>query len=294
MNYELNDLSVFAAVAKARSFTRAAAQLGVSQSALSHTVRGLEQKLGLQLLARTTRSVSPTAVGAALLKEVAPALEQIATAVSDAWRLRDRPAGRVRLLISRIAAPMILVPKLAAFVRAYPDIDLDVSTVSGPVDLIAAEFDAGIQIGEFIQRDMIAMRVSKDQRYAVVGSPDYFETHATPRTPRDLQQHQCIGIRTPTGSYRWEFQKGRRALSVNVTGPLTIDDTNVVIQAALDGVGLGLVLEDQVLQYIANRRLIRVLEDWCPPFPGFFLFYPSRRNQPAALTALISALRLSK
>jgi len=293
MRNELNELAAFATVADERSFTRAAARLGVSQSALSHTIRGLEQRLELQLLARTTRSVSPTAAGAALLKELTPALEQIEGALSEARKLRDRPAGRVRLVISRNAAPMVLLPKLAAFSRAYPDIVLDVVTVSGAVDLIAGEFDAGIQIGECIQRDMVAIHVSKDLRLSIVGSPGYFEAHGIPKAPRDLNDHPCIGIRIPTGAYRWEFQKGRKSITVNASGPLLIDDPQMVIQAALNGVGLGIAFEEQVAEYIAKRRLVRVLEDWCPPFPGFFMFYPSRRNQPAALSVLIRTLRLS-
>lgn len=293
MRSELNELVSFATVADERSFTRAAARLGVSQSALSHTIRGLEQRLELQLLARTTRSVSPTTAGAALLKDLAPALEQIEGALSEVRRLRDRPAGRIRLVISRTAALMVLLPKLPAFAQAYPEITLDVVTVSGPADLVAGEFDAGIQIGESIQRDMVAVRVSKDLRLAFVGAPDYFQLHGIPKTPRDLNDHRCLGIRSSAGPYRWEFEKGRKSITVNVSGPLMIDDPNMVIHAALNGVGLGIAFEDQVAEYIAKRRLIRVLEDWCPLFPGFFMYYPSRRNQPAALTALISTLRMS-
>ena len=291
MRTELNELAAFAAVADERSFTRAAVRLGVTQSALSHTVRGLEQRLELQLLARTTRNVAPTAAGAALLKELTPALEQIERALGEARRLRDNPAGRVRLLVSRNAATMVLLPKLAAFAKAYPDIVLDVVTVSGPADLIAGEFDAGIQIGESIQRDMVAVRVSKDLRLAIVGSPEYFDSHGTPKSPRDLNDHPCISIRTPTGAYRWEFEKGRKSITVSVSGPLLIDDPNMIIQAALNAVGIGVAFDDQVSEHIAKQRLIRVLEDWCPPFPGFFMYYPSRRNQPAALAALIKTLR---
>ncbi len=293
MRNELSDLAVFATVAGERSFTRAAARLGVSQSALSHTIRGLERRLGLQLLARTTRSVAPTAAGNALLKDLAPALEQIERSVAEARKLRDRPGGRVRLGVSRPAAYMVLLPKLPSFAKAYPDVTLDVITTNDPIDVVAGEFDAGIQIGEFIQRDMIAVRVSKDVRFAVVGSPAYFESREIPRTPRDLNGHPCIGIRLLGGAYRWEFGKGRKLQTVNVQGPAVFDDTNLVIQAALSGVGLGLAFEGQVAELIAKRRLVRVLEDWCPTFPGFFLYYPSRRNQPAALSALINSLRLS-
>jgi DNA-binding transcriptional LysR family regulator len=292
MRNELNELAVFATVAEERSFTRAAARLGVSQSALSHTIRGLEERLGLQLLARTTRSVSPTTAGIAVLKELTPALDQIERSISEARKLQHRPRGRVRLVVSRSGAFMVLLSKLASFAKAYPEVVLDVVTLNEPADVIAGQFDAGIHIGEFIQRDMIAVRVSKDLRFAVVGSPEYFKVHDVPREPRDLHNHPCIGIRLGAGPYRWEFEK-RRRVTVNVQGPAVFDDTNLVIQAAVNGVGLGLAFEEQVAELIMKRRLIRVLEDWCPPFPGFFLYYPSRRNQPAALTALINALRLS-
>jgi len=292
MRNELNELAVFATVAEERSFTRAAARLGVSQSALSHTIRGLEERLGLQLLARTTRSVSPTTAGIAVLKELTPALDQIERSISEARKLRHRPGGRVRLVVSRSGAFMVLLSKLASFAKAYPEVVLDVVTLNEPADVIAGQFDAGIHTGEFIQRDMIAVRVSKDLRFAVVGSPEYFKSHDIPREPRDLNNHPCIGIRLGAGPYRWEFEK-RRKVTVNVQGPAVFDDTNLVIQAAANGVGLGLAFEEQVAELIMKRRLIRVLEDWCPPFPGFFLYYPSRHNQPAALTALINALRLS-
>jgi DNA-binding transcriptional LysR family regulator len=288
----LNELAVFATVAEERSFTRAAARLGVSQSALSYTIRGLEERLGLRLLARTTRSVSPTTAGIAVLKELTPALDQIERSISEARKIQHRPGGRVRLVVSRSGAFMVLLSKLASFAKAYPEVVLDVVTLNEPADVIAGQFDAGIHIGEFIQRDMIAVRVSKDLRFAVVGSPEYFKSHDVPREPRDLNNHPCIGVRLGAGPYRWEFEKGRKVI-VNVQGPAVFDDTNLMIQAAVNGVGLGLAFEEQVAELIMKRRLIRVLEDWCPPFPGFFLYYPSRHNQPAALTALINALRLS-
>jgi DNA-binding transcriptional LysR family regulator len=293
MRNELNELAAFSMVAGERSFTRAAVRLGVSQSALSHTIRGLEQRLELQLLARTTRSVAPTAAGAALLKDLSPALEQIDRALNEARSIRDRPAGRLRIVMSRSAVAMVLLPRLAAFAEAYSDVVLDVVTVTGPVDLVAAEFDAGIQIGEFIQKDMIAVRVTQELRLAVVGSPSYFASRSIPQKPKDLNDHRCVGLRLPGGQYRWEFEQGRKAVTVGVNGPLIIDDTNLAIQAALAGVGLGLAFEEQVAEYVAKRRLIRVLKDWSPPFPGFFMYYPSRRHQPAALSALVHALRLS-
>jgi DNA-binding transcriptional LysR family regulator len=293
MRNELNQLTAFAVVASERSFTRAAAKLGVSQSALSHTIRGLEHRLDLKLLARTTKSVAPTAAGAALLRDLAPALEQIDRALNSARSVRHRPAGRLRIVMSRSAARMVFLPKLAAFAKAYPEVLLDVVTVTGPVDIVAGEFDAGIQLGEFIQKDMIAVRVTRELRLAAVGSPAYFASRSIPQKPKDLNDHQCIGLRLPGGAYRWEFEQGRKAVTVGANGPLLIDDTDLVIQAALSGVGIGLAFEEQVAEHIAKRRLVRVLEDWCPPFPGFFMYYPSRQHQPAALAALVQALRLS-
>ncbi|MCG7509049.1 LysR substrate-binding domain-containing protein [Mesorhizobium retamae] len=291
MKSELNELAAFAMVARERSFTRAAAKLGVSQSALSHTIRGLEQRLELRLLARTTKSVAPTAAGAALLQDLSPALEQIAVALDKARSVRHRPAGRLRIVMSRSAAVMVMLPRLAAFAEAYPDVVLDVATVTGPVDLVAGEFDAGIQLGEYIQKDMIAVRVSPDLRLAVVGSPGYFSSRSIPREPKDLNDHRCITLRLPGGPYRWEFERGRKSVTIGVNGPLVIDDTHLVIQAALAGVGLGLVYDEQVAEDIADGRLVRVLEDWTPPIPGFFMYYPSRHHQPTALSALVTALR---
>jgi DNA-binding transcriptional LysR family regulator len=292
MKNELGELSAFAIVAEERSFTRAAVRLGVSQSALSHSMRGLERRLGLQLLARTTRSVSPTAAGTALLSELAPALERIERAVGEARKQRENPAGRIRLIIPRTATQMVLLPKLAKFARTYPEIVLEVTSSNDPVDLVAGEYDAGVQIGEFIQRDMIAVPVTNEMRLAVVGSPEYFELNPIPRHPQDLKEHSCIGFRFSNGLYRWEFEKGRKALTVSPQGPVSFDDPGLVIQAVLDGVGIGTAMEETLTDLIAERRLVQVLRDWCPSFPGYFLYYPSRRNQPAALAALISTLRL--
>ena len=290
---ELAELSAFATVAEERSFTRAASRLGISQSALSHSVRGLEKRLGLQLLARTTRSVSPTAAGTALLQELAPALERIARAVAETRKQRENPAGRIRLIIPRTATQMVILPKLARFNRTYPEIILEITSSNDPVDLVAGKYDAGVQLGEFIQRDMIAVRVTKEMRLAVVGSPGYFESNPIPRSPRDLKDHSCIGFRFSNGLYRWEFEKGRKTLTVSPQGPASFDDPDLVIQAVLDGVGIGTTMEDTIADLIADRRLVQVLRDWCPSFPGYFLYYPSRHNQPAALSALIS-LRLSE
>jgi DNA-binding transcriptional LysR family regulator len=292
MRNDLSELSAFAIVAEERSFTRAAARLGISQSALSHSMRGLEKRLGLQLLARTTRSVSPTASGLSILKELAPALERIERALADSRKQRETPSGRIRLIIPRTATKMVLLPKLAHFVRSYPEIVLEVTSSNDPVDLIAGEFDAGVQLGEFIQRDMIAVRVTNELRLAVVGSPEYFESNSIPRHPQDLKNHSCIGFRFSRGLYRWEFEKGRKSLTVSPQGPASFDDPELVIQAVLDGIGIGTAMEDSLQALIANGRLVQVLRDWCPSFPGYFLYYPSRRNQPAALAALIDCLRL--
>jgi len=293
MKNDLGELAAFAVVAEERSFTRAAARLGISQSALSHSMRSLEKRLGLQLLARTTRSVSPTAVGTALLQDLTPALERIERSLAEARKRRESPTGRIRLIIPRPATYMVLLPKLARFARTYPEIVLEVTSSYDPVDLVAGEYDAGVQIGEFIQRDMIAVRVSKDLRLAVVGSPEYFKARKIPRTPRDLKDHSCIGFRFSSGIYRWEFEKGRKALTVNPQGPATFDDPDLVVQAVLNGVGIATTVEQPISEMIAKGRLVQVLRDWCPTFPGYFLYYPSRRNQPAALAALINTLRLS-
>jgi DNA-binding transcriptional LysR family regulator len=289
---ELAELSAFATIAEERSFTRAAARLGISQSALSHSIRGLEKRLGLQLLARTTRSVSPTAAGTALLLELAPALERIELAVAESRKQRESPSGRIRLVIPRTATEMVIIPKLAQFARTYPEIVLEITSSNDPVDLVAGEYDAGVQLGEFIHRDMIAVRVTEEMRLAVVGSPAYFELNPIPRHPQDLKDHSCIGFRFSNGLYRWEFEKGRKALTVSPQGPASFDDPDLVIRAVLDGVGIGTAMEATLTGLFAKRRLVQVLRDWCPSFPGYFLYYPSRRNQPRALAALIDTLRL--
>ena len=291
---DLAELSAFAAVAEERSFSRAAARLAVSPSALSHSMRSLEKRLGVQLLARTTRSVAATTVGSALLQELAPAFERIGKAVSETMKQRERPAGRIRLVIPRTATEMVILPKLAKFARDYPEIVLEVTSSNDPVDLIAGEYDAGIQLGEFIHRDMVAVPVTGEMRLAVVGSPQYFESNTIPRHPQDLKDHSCIGFRFSNRLYRWEFEKGRKALTVSPQGPASFDDPDLVIQAVLDGVGIGTAMEATLAELIAKKRLIQILRDWCPSFPGYFLYYPSRRNQPAALAALIAAIRLSK
>jgi DNA-binding transcriptional LysR family regulator len=290
---DLPDLAAFATVVEERSFTRAAIRLGVSQSALSHSMRSLEKRIGVQLIARTTRSVSATAAGTTLLQELAPALERIGNAFAETMQLRQSPAGRIRLVIPRSAAEMVLMPKLAGFARKYPDIVLEVTSSNDPVDLVAGEFDAGVQLGEYIQRDMIAVRVTGEMRLVVVGSPAYFQSHPIPKHPQDLKEHSCIGFRFTNGMYRWEFEKGRKTLTFNPQGPVSFDDPDLVIQAVLDGVGIGTSMERNLAVLLNRKRLMQVLEDWCPSFPGYFLYYPSRRNQPAALAALIETLRVS-
>jgi DNA-binding transcriptional LysR family regulator len=260
---------------------------------MSHAIRGLEEALGVRLLSRTTRSVAPTEAGERVLTRLRPALTEVQEALDQLSGLRDKPAGRLRLLMPRLVGTELLSPKLAEFTRDYPDVVLDITTDDTRLDIVAGGFDAGIHFGEYIQKDMIAVRVSKDHRAAIVGAPAYFKGHQKPKTPHDLLKHRCINFRHGNaGVYRWEFEKGKKSLSVAVNGPLIVDDVDIVIRASIDGIGIAFVGEDKVAQDLAKGALIRVLEDWCQPFPGFFLYYPSRRNQPAALAALINTLRL--
>jgi DNA-binding transcriptional LysR family regulator len=292
---ELSVLSAFLAVAEERSFTRAAKRLRVSTSALSHAIRGLEDRLGVRLLARTTRSVAPTNAGEQLLARLRPALGDIRGALELISGFGDRPVGRVRLVVSPIAAARVLASKLGRFAREYPDVVLDITTDESRVDLVAAGFDAGIHLGEFIEQDMVVIRVSEDLRPAIVGSPRYFESHPKPASPRDLLGHRCINFRHGSaGVYSWEFDKGDQSLTVAVNGPLIVDDVELMIGAAIDGVGLAFADEERVAPHLASGALVRVLEDWCPPFPGFFLYYPRQRQLPAALSALVETLRLSR
>jgi len=292
---DLSVLAAFAAVADERSFTRAAVRLGVSTSALSHSIRGLEERLGVRLLARTTRTVAPTDAGQRLLARLQPALEDIDGALTEVGRLRAKPAGVVRLIAPPIAIGMAVSPKLARFARDYPDIVLDITADDDSRrDLVAGRFDAGIHLGEFLQRDMVAVKVTGEQRAAIVAAPSYFDSHPKPKTPRDLTAHRCIRYRMGADGpvYRWEFEKRGRPVTVAVTGPFIVNDVELTIRAALDGVGLAFALEEHAAEHIARRRLVRVLEDWCPAFDGFFLYYPSRRQQPAAIQALVDAVRV--
>jgi DNA-binding transcriptional LysR family regulator len=290
---DLNILAVFVAVAEERSFTKAGKRLGVSPSAMSHAIRGLEEDTGVRLLSRTTRSVAPTEAGEQLLARLRPALTDVQDALDQLSDLRDKPAGRLRLLVPRLAGTTVLGPKLAKFTHDYPAVVLDITADDSRLDIVAGGFDAGIHFGEYIQKDMIAVRVSKDHRAAIVGAPGYFKSHPKPKTPHDLLKHRCINFRHGTaGLYRWEFDKGNKSLSVSINGPLIVDDVETLIRAAIDGVGLAFVSDERVIPQLESGELVRVLDDWCQPFPGFFLYYPSRRQQPAALSALIATLRL--
>lgn len=292
---DLSALTAFLTVAEERSFTRAAKRLGVSPSAISHAMRTLEEDLGVRLLSRTTRSVAPTHAGESLLARLRPALGEVQEALDQVSGLRNQPSGRVRLLVPRLAVTTVLAPRLGQFARDYPDIVLEITTGDSRMDIVAGGFDAGIQFGEYIEKDMIAVRVSPDLRPAIVGSPGYFQSQPKPKSPRDLSRHRCINFRHgDAGVYRWEFEKGKKELSVGVSGPLIVDDLGLVIRAALDGVGLAYLAEDHAEPHLSNGELVRVLDDWCQPFPGFFLYYPSRRHQPVALSAVINALRLER
>src|SRR5262252_3645214 len=289
---DFSSLTAFVAVAEEKSFTRAAKRQGVSPSAISHTMRGLEETLGVRLIARTTRSVALTEAGEQLLDRLRPALKDLGESLQVVSGSRAKPAGRVRLLVPRYAFSVI-APKLGELIRRYPDIILDVTTDDSRRDIVADHFDAGIHFGEYIEKDMIAVRVSPDHRPAIVGAPGYFKSHGKPKSPRDLLRHRCINFRHgDAGLYRWEFEKGKKCLSVAVSGPLIVDDENLLTQAALDGVGLAFISDERVVPYLESGTLVRVLESWCQPFPGFFLYYPSRRQQPAALSALIETLRI--
>lgn len=289
---DLSALATFLLVAQERSFTRAAKRQGVSPSAISHSMRALEEAVGVRLLARTTRSVSLTEAGEQLFRRLKPALTEVEETLDEISGRRNKPAGRVRLLVPRLAIRSVLAPKLGQLLREYPEIVLDVTTDDSRRDIVAEGFDAGIHFGEYIQKDMIAVRVSPDQRPTIVGSAAYFEAHPRPKAPRDLLRHRCINFRHGSaGLYRWEFEKGKKSLSVSVSGSLIVDDLELVIRGAVDGVGLAFVAEQEIVAELADGRLIRVLQEWCPPFPGFFIYYPSRRQQTAGLSALVSILR---
>jgi DNA-binding transcriptional LysR family regulator len=292
----LNDLATFVTVANARSFTKAAAQLGVSQSALSHAMRALEERLGVRLLARTTRSVAPTEAGERLLDAIGPHLEGIEAGLAALNSLRDRPAGTIRITASEHAASYVLYPALARLLPDYPEIRVEISVDNMLTDIVAGRFDAGVRLGEQVERDMIAVRIAPDMRMAVVGTPGYFKQKSKPRVPQDLTGHNCIGMRLPThgGLLPWEFEKGGQEINVRPEGQLIFNASPLGLKAALDGLGLCYCPDDMAAQYVADGRMVRVLEDWCAPFPGHHLYYPSRRQHAPAFALLVDLLRYRK
>jgi DNA-binding transcriptional LysR family regulator len=289
----LNDLTAFVTVAREGSFTRAAARLRVSQSALSQTIRALEEHLGLRLLTRTTRRVAPTDAGERLLAAIGPRLDGIASDLAALSDLRDKPAGTIRITASEHAASFILLPRLAKLLPGYPDIKVEINTDYRMVDIVEHRFDAGVRLGEHLQKDMIAMRIGPEVRMAVVAAPSYFATHPVPDKPQDLTGHDCINVRLPThgGLLPWDFKKGTRELVVRVDGQLTLNGFPQVVDAAAAGMGLAFVLEDVVKRQLESGQLRRVLDDWCEPFPGYHLYYPSRRQSSPAFDIVANALR---
>src|SRR5271166_512139 len=289
----INDLLAFLAVARERSFTRAAGKIGVSQSALSHTIRGLEERLGLRLLMRTTRSVAPTEAGERLLRSVGPRFDEIDAELAALSELREKPAGAIRITAAEHPAETILWPALAKLLPEYPDIKIEIVVDNGLTNIVAERFDAGVRLGEQLAKDMIAVRIGPDTRMAVVGAPSYFARRPRPRTPQDLAGHNCINLRLPTlgGLYAWEFEKGKREVKVHVEGQLAFNNIALRLNAALAGLGLAYLPEDQVQRRLAHGELVQVLEDWCPPFSGYHLYYPSRRQPTPAFALLVEALR---
>jgi len=289
----VNDLIAFLAVARAQSFTKAAGKLGVSQSALSHTIRGLEERLGLRLLTRTTRSVAPTEAGERLLVSIGPRLDEIESELAALSAFREKPAGTIRINAGEHAANAVLWPALAKLLPEYPDINVEIIVDYGLTDIVAERYDAGVRLGEQVAKDMIAVRIGPDMRMAVVGAPAYFDTRPKPLTPQDLTDHNCINLRLPTyGSvYAWEFEKDGRELRVRVEGQLVFNNIALRLNAVLAGLGLAYMPENLVEAHLADGRLVRVLEDWCPPFSGYHLYYPSRRHTSPAFALVVDALR---
>jgi DNA-binding transcriptional LysR family regulator len=290
----MTELAAFVAVARERSFTRAAAQLGVSASALSHTMRALEERVGVRLLNRTTRSVSLTEAGERLLTTVGPQLDQIRSALDHLREMRDKPAGTIRITTVDHAAETVLWPAVSKFLREYPDVHVDINVDNTLTDIVTDRFDAGVRMGERVARDMIAVRIGPDLRMAAVATRAYIKERGIPKTPQDLAAHNCINLRLATldNVYAWEFEQRDREINVRVEGQLTANDIAVMRRAALEGIGIAFVPEDYVQQHIRAGELVRVLEDWTPPFPGYHLYYPSRRQQSPAFALFIEALRL--
>jgi len=289
----LDDIAAFLAVAREGSFTRAAAMLGVSQSALSQTVRGLEERMGLRLLTRTTRKISPTDAGERLILSVGPRIEEINAELAQLSALREKPSGTVRISAGEQAAELILMPAVERLLPQYPDISIEIVVDNGLTDIVAERLDAGVRLGEQVAKDMVAVRIGPDARMAVVGSPDYFEGRNRPRTPHDLTEHNCINLRLPTagGFYAWEFDRDGRELRVRVEGQLAVNTGALAVKAAIAGAGLAFVLEERIRDDLEAGRLTRVLADWCPPFSGFHLYYPSRRQPTPAFAVVVDALR---
>jgi DNA-binding transcriptional LysR family regulator len=292
MRRNFNDLLGFLAVAGERSFTRAAAKLGVSQSALSHSIRELEERLGVRLLMRTTRSVAPTEAGERLLRNLGPRFEEIDTELAALGALRNTPAGTIRITTGEHASETVLWPALAKLLPRYPDIKVELAIDYGLTDIVAERYDAGVRLGEQVAKDMIAVRIGPDFSMAVVGSPGYFASRPKPRKPQDLTSHACINIRLPTHGaiYAWEFEKRGRELKVRVDGQLVFNNVGLRMNAVLAGLGLAYLPEDQVGKHLDSGRLVRVLDDWCPPFTGYHLYYPSRRQMTPAFALLVDAL----
>jgi DNA-binding transcriptional LysR family regulator len=289
----LDDLAALVAVARERSFTKAAAKLGVSQSALSQTVRELEARLGVRLLTRTTRSVSPTEAGERVLRTIAPRLEEIDGELAALRELREKPAGTIRITATEFAIESLLMPKLAKLLRDHPDIKVEMIVDYGLTDIVSERFDAGVRSGEQVAKDMIAVRIGPDMRMAVIGAPSYFKNRPEPKRPQDLLAHNCINLKLPTHGnvYAWEFERGNRELRVRVDGQLTFNATSKLLNAALGGFGIAYIPEGMAQPYVEKGRLKRVLADWCPPYSGYHLFYPSRRQSSAAFNLVVDALR---
>src|SRR3954447_13095064 len=290
---ELGDVRAFLAVAEERSFTKAAAKLGLSQPALSYTIRQLEARLGVRLLARTTPSVAPTQAGERLLRTIGPLFEGIVAGMNALSEYRDKPAGTIRITADEHAVRAILAPALERFLPDYPDIKVEITIDNGLTDIVAERYDAGIRLGEQVARDMIAVPIGPEMRMVVVGAPSYFARHPRPKKPQDLVSHNCINLRLPTygGLYAWQFEKGGHELKVRVDGQLVFNSSGPILDAALAGLGLAYLPEGQVRTPLAEGRLIQVLANWCPPFPGYHLYYPSRRQSSLAFTVLVEALR---
>jgi DNA-binding transcriptional LysR family regulator len=290
---ELGDLVAFLTVAEERSFTRAAAQLGTSQSSLSHTVRRLEERMGVRLLTRTTRNVVPTEAGEQMMETLRPAINDIRSRIDALSAMRQRPGGTIRITSSRLPAQAILMPKVKRLMADYPDINVEISVEQKFVDLVSERFDAGVRLGESIEKDMIAVRIGPELRMMVVGAPDYFARNPKPLTPYDLTRHNCINLRLPTlgGLYAWEFERDGRPVNVRVEGQFICNDVPMIIDAALDGLGLACLPEDHLAPLVEKGSLVPVLEEWCTPFPGYHLYYPSRRLASPAFALLVEALR---